>query len=234
MAYRTFGELSTQVENELDLQTEDFVDKNVEMKDYFNSAMREVEAELSKIGLREKYLQKDTTIDVVVNQSDYTLPTDIIDADIRKMVYHDGNIVYTMHPDEGEDSYERDVVENIFSVTDYYKWKIRKVGEDYKLRIIPKASKSVTGGIVIHYWASLNRYTADGTNCDVPEICYEFIRASVKLDCVRKEFGRPDISDFNYEKERTRKLMQDTLSGQIKDPDIDKVDQDLSVYQEHS
>ena len=234
MAYRTFGDLRLQIERELDLEEEDFVQEE-ELTEYFNSAVRETEAELIKLGLREEYLKGEGFISVVSGTKEYALPSDIIDTQIRKMVYRNSNYVYTLNFQRGEDAFEEEDLQELYSSSDeYYRATLYKVAEDYKLRLVPTPRLSVTNGIRIIYNKDLNRYLDATTNCDVPEICLEFIRASVKYDCVKKEIGRPDLQDFRTDKEMARKLMTDTLQGQVADPDRQKVDQDLSIYEEHS
>jgi hypothetical protein len=233
MAYRTFGDLRTQIEQELDLETEDFVQGN-EMINYFNSAVRETEAEILKLGLRERYLQDEAFISTVSGQADYTLPSDIIDQQIRKIVYRDGNIIYTLKPLKAEEGFQAEDIYNLYSSSDYYYYSLYKLTEDFVLRLTPKASKTVTNALRVIYHKDLNRYLTGATNCDVPEIAYEFIRASVKYDCVKKEIGRADLADFKNDKEQMRALMTATLQGQIADPDINMVDQDLSAYEDHS
>lgn len=233
MAYRTFGDLKSQIERELDLETEDFIQPE-ELVEYFNSAVREAEAEILKLGLRERYLITDGFISTVQNQAEYDLPADIIDSKIRKIIYRNGVLIYELKPILIEEGFEAEDVYNLYSANEDYGYMVYKVGEDLKLRLIPKANVSVTDAIRIIYEKDLNRYTDDDTNCDVPEIAYEFILAAVRFKCVTKEIGRGDVTSFKQEKEEMRKLMQDTLQGQLADPNQDLIDQDLSAYQEHT
>lgn len=232
MAYKTFGDLSTQVQRELDIEDEEFIQPQ-ELIEYFNSAIRIVESEIVKLGLRDKYLQSEAYISTVVNQSDYDLPANIIDTRIRKLVYRDGTIIYTLKPLRGEESYEAEDVLNLYTSSDYYYYMIYKVGNDYKLRIVPKAVKTVSNAIRIIYFKDLNRYDADATECDVPEICYEYILSYVRYRVYAKE-THVNTADEKQGMETLIALMRETLQGQVSDPDMDYIDQDLSHYQESS
>lgn len=232
MAYRTFGALRAQVNRELDLENEEFI-QPLELTEYFNSAIRMVESEIVKLGLRDKYLQSDAFISTVAGQSDYDLPADIIDTKIRKLVYRDNTIIYTLKPLKGEESYEAEDVLNLYTSSEYYHYMVYKVGTIYKLRLVPKAVKTVANAIRIIYFKDLNRYVDDNTECDVPDICYEYILSYVRLRCYMKE-PHENVGTESAMLEKLLQLMRETLQNQVADPDMDMLDQDLSHYQESS
>lgn len=232
MSYKTFGDLSAQVQRELDIEDEEFIQPQ-ELIEYFNSAIRMVESEIVKLSLREKYLQSEAYISTVSGQQDYDLPADIIDSKIRKLVYRDGTIIYTLLPLKGEESYEAEDVLNLYSSSDYYHYMVYKVGTVYKLRLVPKPVKSVTDGIRIIYQKDLNRYDNDLTECDVPEICYEYILSYVRYRCYSKE-THVNSADEKQNLLSLLELMRETLQGQVDDPEMNTIDQDLSHYGESS
>lgn len=233
MAYQTFGDLSTQVQRELDIEDEEFIQPQ-ELIEYFNSGIRIVESEIVKLGLREKYLQAEDFISVVANQQDYDLPADIIDTKIRKVVYRDGNNIYTLKPLRGEDSYEAEDVLNLYTSSEYYSYMLYKASDDsHKLRLVPKAAKSVTNALRIVYFKDLNRYTDDTDECDIPEICYEYLLSYVRLRCYMKE-THVNTAGEKMMNDSLLQLMRETLQGQVADPDMDLIDQDLSHYGESS
>ncbi len=234
MAYRTFGDLSLQVQQELDIEDEEFI-QPTELIRYFNSAVTIVESEIIKIGLREKYLQGEALISTVNGQADYPLPADIIDNKIRKIIYRDGVTIYEIPPMRGEDQYEAEDVFNLYPGTDYFNYMIYKTGSNssHILRLVPKATKAVANAMRMIYWKDLNRYTADGTLCDVPEICYEFVMSYVRYRVYLKETHVNTASE-KEDMAILKALMSETLQGQVSDPNIDLIDQDLSSYQEQS
>lgn len=232
MNYQTFGELKAQVESELDIEAEEFV-QPAEIVGYFNSAVRIVESEIIKLGLREKYLQTEAYISPIAGQADYDLPTDLVASKIRKVVYRDGATIYTLKPMRGEASYETEDLYNLYSSSYYYHYLLYKIGETIMFRITPKAYKSVTNAIRIIYFKDLNRYTDDSVNCDVPDICYEMILSYVRWRVYAKE------THVNSPGEKANfdamiQLMRETLQNQVADPDMDLLDQDISLYEEMS
>lgn len=231
MAYRTFGELKTQVEKELDLELEDFV-QETEMWGYFNSAVTIVESEIIKLGLREQYLKQEDFISIVSGTADYNLPTGCVATKIRKMIYRNGTTIYKLRPFTDEDSYEVEDVANQASVgSEYYRYSIYKDGEDYKFRFTPEPQTSVSNAVRVIFWKSLNRYTDDDDNCDVPDICVEYILSHVRYKCMKKEV-HVNKADEVGELAALKQLMVETLQNQIADPDADEIEQDLSHYEE--
>jgi hypothetical protein len=234
MAYKTFVQLKDQVERELDLETEDFITAT-ELQDYFDEAIDIVEAHIGALSLKDRYLQDDAFISLVADQTEYTLPTDIIDAQIRKLIYRENTLVYTMKPLLAEGDYVTEDLIELYqtSTSDYYRWSIWKPDDEYVLRIIPTPRSSTTNAIRIIYWKDLNRYTADAIECDVPNICYPYIRAYVRYKCYKKELHE-STDRTAQELAAMEKLMLDTLMGQVKDPQIHEIDQDISHYEESS
>jgi hypothetical protein len=221
-----------QIQRELDIEDEEFVQPQ-ELIEYFNSAIRLVESEIVKMGLRDNYLRSEAYISTVSGQQDYTLPADIIDAKIRKLVYRENNTIYTLKPLKTEQAYEAEDTLNLYTSSDYYYYMVYKVGFEYKLRLVPKPVRSVTNAIRIIYWKDLNRYTVDADECDVPEICYEYIMSYVRLRVYLKE---PNASAGGEQQMLASllELMRETLQGQVADPEMDLIDQDLSHYGESS
>lgn len=227
---RTFGELKTQIDQELDTADETFV-VDTEIQNYFNSAVTFCESEIVKLGLREKYLQKEAFIDAVQDQTDYALPTDIVVNKIRNIIYRNGNIVYKVRPMRNEASYEVEDVAALNPANEYYEYSMYKSGELNIFRITPKALTSVTNAFRFVYFAKLNRYVDDATNCDVPDICYEYILSYVRYRILGKE------SPQNAAAERQDMiaiiaLMRETLQNQVADPEMDEMDGDFSHYEE--
>lgn len=231
MVYRTFGDLRTQVEAELDTQDEEFCSE-LEMQSYFNSAVTLCEATIVKLGLREKYLQADQAIDVVKNQVEYDLPTDCVINKIRKIIYRNRNIVYTLKPLRGEDAYIIEDALNTNRATDqWYRYQLYKSGNIQKIRLAPLPLISVTGALRVIYFKSLNRYTTDLDLCDLPEICYEYLLSYVRYRIYAKE-THTNTPDEKANMQALLQLMEETLQNQVADPEMDRMDADFSHYEE--
>lgn len=232
MAYRTFGDLSEQVQMEIDIQEEEFVQPQ-ELINYFNSGITMIESEIVKLGCKEKYLQTEAFVSIVSGQQDYDLPSDIIEQKIRKIVYRDNTNIYTLMPAKIEAAYEAEDIARLYSSSDYYYYQIYKLTENHIIRLSPPAYLTVTNALRIIYFKDLNRYVDDDTNCDVPVVCYEYLMSYVRFRVYMKE------THVNTEMEAKMcdgylQLMRETLQNQVADPDMDINDQDLSHYEEMS
>lgn len=233
MAYKTFGDLSDQVQAELDIEDEEFV-QATELIGYFNTGITIIESEILKLGLREQYLKDEAFISVVSGTGDYSLPSDIIDTKIRKIVYRNGPTIYTVNPVRGEDAFEnQDLLNQYATSSEYYEFDIFKLTEDYTLRLVPTPQLSVTNALRVLYWKDLNRYTGDSVSCDVPEVCYEFLLSYVRYRVYMKE-THANTPGEKEDMGLMLDLLRTTLSGQIADPTIDLIDMDLSSYEEMS
>lgn len=229
---RTFGDLKIQLEMELDTEDETFV-VDAEVRGYFNTAITLCESEIVKLGLREKYLQKEAFISTVQNQTDYALPTDIVVNKIRNIIYRNGPIVYKVRPMRGEGSYETEDVYAMYPANEYYHYQMYKSGELNVFRITPRALTAVANAFRFVYFAKLNRFTADTVNCDVPDICYEYILSYVRYRIYGKE-SHANTGGERADLQALLQLMRETLQNQVADPEMDEMDQDCSHYEEFS
>ena len=237
MAYRTFADLRTQIEMETDTEGEEFI-QAPEMVGFLNSAVTIVESELIKIGLREKYLQGEAYISTVANQADYDLPADMIDTQIRKIIYRNGSIKYEVKPLLDEDQYLKEDIYNDYSANEIYWYQLYKdsTSDELKLRLTPKASNTVSNALRVIYWRDLNRMINEDdttTKCDVPWVCYEFIISYCRRKVYKKELGL----SVNIEQEELNSmlaLMRETLQQQLADPNVNLVYMDTTVYEEMS
>lgn len=233
MAFRTFGDLRTQLEKELDLEGEEFIAPE-EMQGYFNRAVSIAEGHIITLGLRDKYFLARAKVSTVQGEEEIDLPPNLYTNKIIKIIYRRGATFYTVRPLDSKDMFENYEYLNEYSSSDFYRYMIlHNSPGDEKLLIVPKARESTTDVMTIWYFRDANRFTDDADLCDVPELAYEFVSAYVREMCYAKE------SHVNYEgakAERMEKeqLMQSVLAGQIQDNEMSKLELDLSAYQESS
>ncbi len=232
MVYREFGDLKSQIEGELDTQDETFV-QDSEIQGYFNTAVVISEATIVKLGLREKYLQREYFLSTVQGTKDYALPTDIVATKIRKVIYRNGTLIYESKPLRGESSYEVEDVEAIFPPNEYYHYTLYKNNSMPMFRITPVASLTVTNAFRIVYFASLQKYTQDSDLCDLPDICYEFVMSYVRYRIYMKE-THVNTPDEKANMQMHLQLMTELLQNQVADPTMDEMDRDYSHYEEMS
>jgi len=234
--FQTFGQLNAQLEMEMDLEDETFV-QPAELIGYWNHAVAQAEAHIITLGLRDKYFLTRFAFGTVLGQEAYPLPTNMYANKIKKIIYQNGATFYTLRPLDSKDMFENYTYLNVFSTTDYYRYFIEHdVPGTQNIIIVPAARETTVGNVVtIWYPRRANRYVAtDGSDiCDLPDICYEFLNMRVRELCYAKEthINAPAAKADREEKEM---LMQSVLSGQVDDSEMSILETDLSVYQESS
>jgi hypothetical protein len=229
---RTLLEMSTLINQELDLETEDFI-QPTELVGYFNHAIAEAYAHILKLGLKDKYFKKKSTISLVLDQDIYALPADIYADKIIKIVYRSGTTIYEVKPIDSEHMYEDEELVDISPSTGYYRYDVVR-GTDglTQLQIWPKSQETTADAFKIHYYRDTNTLVNETDICDLPEISYEFIHARVKVFCYAKEPGHPNMPLAQADLEKMQALMIATLEQQLVDSEYSKMNLDMSHYEE--
>ncbi len=234
MAFKTLADIKTQIEAESDLEAEEFIQPD-ELIGYIHGAISICEAQIIKLELRDKYFLKRTKLSIVQGEEDIELPSDIYANKLFKLVYKNNNEIYPIEPIDSEKMYEEIAVSEIDGALRKYRYLIRHdtPGEEV-LQLVPAARDSLSE--VIHAWhyRDANRPTDDTDIIDLPEICYDFILKYVSAKVCKKEKDAATWQGANAEAEKAERLMVETLSQQIVDSSLTKVDMDLSWYGEHS
>jgi len=233
MAFRTFGDLRTQLEKELDLEGEEFIAPD-EMIGYWNHAVSVAESHIIKLGLRDKYFLARAKLSTVQGQEEIALPANLYANQIVKIVYLLGATFYTVRPLDSKDMFENYDYLNTYSSTDFYRYMITHTTPGAEtLLLVPTARESATDVMTIWYFRDANRYSIDADLCDLPEIAYEFLHAYVAEMCYAKE-SHVNYAGAKENRMEKESLMQSILSGQIRDNEMSKLEVDLSAYQESS
>ena len=154
MAYKTFGDLRTQLEKELDLEGEEFVAPS-EMIGLWNRAVSVAESHLITLGLKDKYFLGRASISTVLGQEEYAIPDSMYGNKIIKIIYQVGATLYTLLPLDSKDMFENYAFLNSYSSTDFYRYMITHTTPgSQKLLLVPKARETLTNPITI--WFSLS------------------------------------------------------------------------------
>lgn len=233
MAFKTLLNLKTKINRDLDLEEEEFVQPE-EMVEYINDAIALSEAEIVKLGLRDKYFLTRSKISLVSGQEDYDLPTNIYANKIVKIIYENGATIYTLTPIDSKDMFEDIQYMNKYPPTEIYQYLIRHDTPGVeKLQIVPAAQQNVTNALTVWFYRDANKLADDADVCDLPEICYQFVYQSVRTRVYEKSRGsawRDAMNDLAA----IKTIMVDTLTQQIPDADLTMIEQDLTAYEEHS
>jgi len=230
--YWTLAEMRTKVENESDLQDEDFI-RSSELIEYFNEAIDEAEAEIH--ALYEDYFLKSAQVNVASGDTQLDLPTDIYAHKIRRILFKEGlgaesSTVYTIDRIRDWKKFEQKAVYDTQLTTDLYKYFLTNATPGSpKIEIMPKIRE--TGVVTIWYLRNANRLSADTDICDIPEFA-NFIFAHVKVKIQEKE-GHPGLQESLMKLESERNRMTGVLAQMVPDAD-NTIEMDTSLYEEMS
>ena len=228
MKYWTYLEIRTKVRKDLGIEQEDFVSPE-EMLGYCNMAIDDAESEIHT--LYEDYFLSETSLNIVANQSDISLPTDIYASKIRGLIYNDGQLVYPVRRHANSlEMFEYVEQDKISTATDFrYYLTNSSASAGIKLRLTPTPKVDQNGVLKLFYIRNANRMVDDTSLCDIPEFT-DYIIQFMKVRCYEKEMHPnmgPAIAMLEYKK----KNMINTLSNMIPDDD-NLIDQDQSFYWE--
>lgn len=231
MAYKTFGELNTQLQKELDLQGEDFISDS-EMIGIWNRAVSVAEAHLITLGLKDKYFLGRDTISLVSGTEEYALPSTIFGNKIIKVIYRVGSDFYVVSPLESSTMFEDYEFIKNFSTSEEYKYLItHSTPATQKFLLVPPSRITQSAALTLWFSRSANRYAVDADVCDFPDICYEFLSAFVKEKCYEKE-SHVNYDGAKADRMEKEQLMQSILAGQITDNAMTAMEMDTSSYEE--
>jgi len=231
MTYKTYDQLLSEINFELDLGGETFVDPN-EMMDYVNKAVNEAAAHIHKLNAADHYFETYAPLTLVQNQAEYSLPTDIYGDKVKKVVYSENQSrIFEINRMKREHRHvDSAVIDTNLGSTVLYQYMLinRSPEEGTKLHLYPTAQ--INGPYVTIWYIREPKKVTDGTSLvDVPEFYY-FITQYVKWKVYSKE-THPNTTMEYQELERVRALMIQTLEDRVPDED-NKIEMDLSFYEE--
>lgn len=241
----TFAEVNQKVRADLDMQEEDFVTPD-EMVGYVNEAIHEAESEILKIS--EDYFLKSAPLTFVLGQDLYDLPADIYGQKIRGIIYSNGSIQYSIRRIRGMNKFDVLTMIQQYGINDDYMYFLinATAGVQNKILIAP-TSRDVGPFATMWYIRSAGRIQTAAevgidptdpntvgqlaTKIDIPEFS-TFIIDYTKCKCLSKDTD-PRFPDQVTIMESQRKMMIDSLTGQVPDDD-DTIQPDLSFYTQSS
>jgi hypothetical protein len=230
MKFWTWAEIRTKVEQECDLEDEDFV-RPEELLAYANEAIDEAEAEIHS--LYEDYFLKKVDLPVVANDEFFSLATllpDIYADKIRKIIFREGSgtTVYTVTRLKDWKKFEQKAVADTQLTTDLYQYfLINSTPGNPQIMLVPKSREA--GTMTVWYLRNANRLAVDADVCDIPEFI-NFIFSHMKMKVYAKE-GHPGYQEALERLETERARMNAVLSSRV--PDMDnEIELDVSAYED--
>lgn len=225
MKYWTWSEIREKIEQECDLEDEDFV-RREELLAYCNEAIDEAEAEIHT--LYEDYFLKYQNVAVSANDEEFDLPADIYAHKIRRLIFKEsgGTTTYTVNRIKDWKKFEEKAVADTQVTTDLYQYiLVNATAGSPKITLVPKSRES--GTLVIWYLRNANRLVNDSDICDIPEFI-NFIFSHMKVKVFGKE-GHPGYQQALERLETERQRMTGVLQQMVPDADND-LEMDTSYY----
>jgi hypothetical protein len=227
----TYGELKSKVESDLDLIGELFITPS-EMLGYFNEAIDQAEAEIHKLGCEDQYFLTKAGVSILAGQSEYSLPENIYANKIKKVIYANGNRIYTVARFRGQEMFEEMAYSLLYPAeTTQYKYVItnNSAQSGPQMVLFPPGQTTEANTLTIWFIRNANRLLVDADRLDIPEFA-SFVIQFVKVRCYEKE-GHPNLAAAVQILQSERQLMIDTLSEMTPDDD-NRIIADISHYTE--
>lgn len=231
----TFGTLKGQIQRELDLESEDFID-STEMIDTFNEAVRECESHIHTLGLESVYFKRRAFLTLTNASNLVDLPSDIYDYKILRIVWAESGKLYTVKRQRLDISYEDMENERVMgsSSNDFYTYDVHysTIASGPQLYLTPAARETTSTKAVIYYIRQANQMSADATLFDLPTSSINYVKKYVKYRAYYKE-GHPNTNEAKLDLDEARKQMIETLATMVPDGDS-TLEKDMSHYEEMS
>lgn len=231
MIYRTYGDLKAELEREIDIEAEDFVQAD-EVMGYFNDAIREAASHIYKLGLEDDYFKSEKRYSLTNGLAYLSMPDNIYAGKISGFTYATPDKVYPIKRIKGPN--KESIIQNILqnpTAGSYYSYDIlnNSPTEGFRIMLYPVSYEDRADCIVLRFVRGVEKITGDSSLVDVPEF-YSFVKAFVKYKVLNKE-GTPMGADAKNDYEKEKQLMLETLSEMTPDYDS-KITPDLSIYEE--
>lgn len=229
MKYWTLAEIKAKIENELDLQDEQFLQVG-ELEGYINEGIDIVEALIHS--LYEDYFLSRATLALVAGQDEYALPTNIYANKIRRLVYDDGSRVYEVARIKDWKKFEQYSIDKNYGQGEIYSYfLLNSTPGSPKIVLTPKSR--VTGNnIYIWYLRNANELVNTTDICDIPEFIH-FVIQYAKVKTYEKEVGHPNFPQAKAALDEMRILMEGTLAAMVPDAN-NELEMDTTHYEEHN
>lgn len=224
-------EVRNKVRRDLDIDEDELV-TDERMYEFINDAIRDMCAEMLKLGIEDKYYETNAKISLTAAQEEYSLPTDIYVSKIYKLMYQRPGTreIYALKRLRGMKEYEKYHIENQYANSNpiYHYKLINRIGET-KLMMVPLPQASELNAITIWYARQPIKVVDGTTVVDTPDELMTYILTFVKVECLKMDLGNPLLAPTLQELTRVRELMVATLTDQTHDGD-NEIEQDLSHY----
>lgn len=231
MKYWLKSEIQDKIQADLDLEDETFI-TDAEMLGYMNEAIDEAEAEIQSE--YEDYFLARTTVTLVSGTEGYALPTTIYANKIRRVIYRNGSIIYTiprLKDSSKFETYTQGLVNLPSGDAARYSYFLENSVAGAPTIVFTPLPQESGAYITIWHYRNANRLVNDSDVCDIPEFV-SFVIQFVKVRCYEKE-NHPSLPLAVQALQAQRVLMNSTLSTMVPDAD-NLIELDTTHYVEHN
>jgi len=230
--YRTYADLLQEVEDDENLEGENFIE-STELLALFNRGIAKCERHIHTI--YEDYYLDYTNLNLVEDESEIALPTDIYASKIRRLLYENANDRYEIKRlrttkafiDKSFTDYESNSTEN-------YKYLLVNKSSSDGTKIVLSPASRETASDRLKCWYLRHAERLDGTTTqlvDIPPECYDYLVQFVKTEAIKKEIGNPKLMEAKQNLKELEYDMITMLKNRIPDDD-DFIEQDLTHYED--
>lgn len=239
MALRVYSDLLEEIQEELDLEAEDFV-QITEMVRYVNKGIKRGHAILMRLGMGDEYYKTRAYLALVSGTQNYALPTNCYSTKIKNIRYRGNSQNYEIKKLRGRRRFEDATDRELFPTdgNSDYKYDILNDGTTNGAQIYFFPTPTETSSTNVQVWftrqAELIPSDTDGTDLvDIPEELDQYLMEYVRWRVAAKESmgmapqAKEDFMEFE-------KQFIETLTGETQNDEGDQIDKDLSAYDEMS
>jgi hypothetical protein len=223
----------TKVRDDLDLQDEPIVG-TLEMDGYLWDAVRKARAII--LDLQEDYFLKPSTLALVLNRADYSLPTGIFASKIRGIEYDDGSRQFEIKRIRNYRKFDKVAVGNQESgAQPRYRYLLidQSNTAGVKIRLVPPAKETSTTNVTIWHLREATQLTLDDDVCDIPDDLIDYVFVHMKGSCLRKMNNGIMPAEAKADIEDAEKTLVSALTDMTPDND-NEIEGDYTHYEEHS
>lgn len=239
MIYKTWNQIRSKVERELDIEVEEFIQPQ-EFVEYVNDGVALCEADIHTLGLEDMYFRTRFLVPLQVGVEDYALPAPIYMNKILSFIYARGSEIYEIMQLRGPNMYESIARINLYnSVTDFYKYIIRNDTADQgvRLQLVPPSRETSTANATLWFIREAAKwdYNSDVNGlgkCDLPQIAMQTLYQYVKYRVYEKE-GHANMNDAKQDFDKIRSGMISTMENMVPDNNNELI-KDMSSYDDMS
>jgi hypothetical protein len=236
MALKVYSDLLEEIEEELDLETEDFIQPS-EMIRYVNKGIKRAHAIMVRLGMADEYYKTREFLALVSGTQAYDFPATCYSEKIKEIRYRGSSQNYEIKKLKGKRRFERATDAELYPTqgTNDYAYDILNAGttKGAQLYFFPIPTEDSSENVQIWFLRQAELVEDADSLVDIPEELDQYLMEFVRWRVIAKENvgvapqAKEDFLEFE-------KQFIETLTGEVDNDDASTFDMDLSSYDEMS